>query len=145
MRNPGGELEDLVMATGYQTAPYPDLYDLPDDQTALETLSEQQQQQALAIVARWTGRQFGYDAPAPTGQKAYEDGTGIMLEPEWSYEEGATPVPTIFHESTRLDDWAFQASLDPEVLREMLEIRVLCESITSYALGLYPHPLADSN
>lgn len=111
---------------------------LQDDESEMGTLSEEQQQKALAIVAQWTGPRLGHDGPAPTDEAAYEDNSGIVLVPAWvpHWGDGA-PVPTILHEG--LNDWAIHVSDDANVSEQLRQIGVFCEPLTEYALGLYPY------
>lgn len=129
--------------------------------TVKTKLSARQQQQALEIIARYLGRKglgtpicpngrpvndllehedgspcfdvtFG---PAPTGREAAHSAAGPMLSPEWDWP--GQPTPTILLEGGP-EDWAYRASMNPLVIRELAAVGVFAEPYAYYALCLYP-------
>lgn len=109
-----------------------------------QTLTAEQQEQALAIVAEWLGPRMGHDGPAPTGKEAAHRAEGPMLVPDWesfSYRDGRAyvgePTPTILLEGGPYE-WGVEASLDDEVVAKMRKIGVHAEPYNSWNLSLYP-------
>ena len=102
-------------------------------------LTEEQQDQALAIVAAWLGPQLGHDGPAPTGLEAAWFADGPMLDRLWSWTKHPTcggGTPTILLEGGP-DDWAIEASGDLKVVAALKKIGVFAEPYAAYALCLY--------
>lgn len=112
--------------------------------TQTSTLTIEQQDKALEIVAEWLGPRMGHDGPAPTGKDAAYRAEGPMLVRDWepfSYCDGhphtGEPRPTIILEGGP-DEWGVYASLDDEVVAKLHEIGVFGEPYNSWNLCLYP-------
>lgn len=130
------------------------------------TLTEEQQDLALDIVARWLGKKglgqascnhpeftrmdFGYPihgddllcpapeyGPAPTGRDAAMQALGPQLIRDWDWPSSG-PTPTVLLEGGPYD-WAVDISLDRAAFAEFTKIGVLAEPYAGYALCLYPY------
>ncbi|WP_156250881.1 hypothetical protein [Pseudactinotalea terrae] len=97
------------------------------------TLTTDQQQRALDLVAAWLGPKMGHDGPAPTGQEAANRAEGPWLHPTWDWP--GKPTPTILLEGGPYD-WALEVSWD--LRSQFAGIGVFAEPYAGYALCLYP-------
>lgn len=105
--------------------------------TAMTPLTDEDQQKALELVAKWMGEKYFDGQPCPTGKDAAYHALGPVLIPDF---EGVwvpqAPNPTIIVEGIPGADWANWASA--ELVDEFAELGIFAEPLTGYALSLYP-------
>lgn len=117
------------------------------DPDALDDLT---QRKALNLVKGWMGRYLGQgqdeDEDVPSGQRAYESGSGLKLHPAWSptWQDPITgemneehPRPAIMHEG--YPGWADEASFDEDLNEQLRQIGVEAGNWYGNTLSLYPY------
>ena len=100
-------------------------------------LTEQQQQFALNIVARWMGDEYGHGQPFPTGEQAAYRGLGPVLRPEYDgIWDTIPPTPTIILEGLPGACWAYDAQHELEAALHDIGVRGV--PLAGFALSLVP-------
>lgn len=115
-------------------------------------LDDLTQRKALNLVREWMHNRYGdedsKDSMAPSGQRAYESGSGLKLHPSWTgtwqhpftgemMDSDEGPSPAILHEG--IHGWADDASFDEDLTGRLRDIGVGVGNWYGNVLTLHPH------